>query len=569
MRSRRRTVRDLELRQIEVTGRGAARGWIGCSPAASRPRSHGIAPMLYEAGRIIGDLSIACLAPDRYCSSVGLRRGLPHALVLAPEPAADVLVRRAASTLTGLCAAGPHARTLMQRLVGFRPSNQAFRLFAVRETAGRAVARHPPARGFTGELGYEVWVTPDFQESSTTTSWPPAKGWGSPISAEGPCPSFRLEKGYGSFNKDFRPDYTPAETGLDAFVDFAKPVDFIGRDAVLAERESGAAQALRHLRGRRGRRRRHRLRVDAEGRRPRRPRHLRRLRPLVGKSIAMGYVPAELARGRRDLRDRHFGRECAAVSAGRPLHDPDGEQAALVSGLDAVAAPRGTRRMCRRRGEPARRTFRRALASRRCRGWRTAGRRSRCSPASRSSASSPRAFRVLEEAGLEIRGRKGARRSTRAAAPRWTTRPASCGSAATSSRPIWRTRRSASCCTPATRRAICMSAATSSISGRSTARPTLRDLEGGRRYGDIAAFRDILKVTHALGVLHWQGGVVVEPVDVPVPARHLDMYRAHIECSDIVWAARGVGGVQARGRAGHVGHRARRRRSRRSPSGRR
>jgi trimethylamine--corrinoid protein Co-methyltransferase len=47
-------------------------------------------------------------------------------------------------------------------------------------------------------------------------------------------------------------------------------------------------------------------------------------------------------------------------------------------------------------------------------------------------------------------------------------------------------------------------------------------------------------------VLHWQGGVVLEPVDLPVPTRHLDMYEAHIACSDIVWAARGVGGVQAR-----------------------
>ena len=75
--------------------------------------------------------------------------------------------------------------------------------------------------------------------------------------------------------------------------------------------------------------------------------------------------------------------------------------------------------------------------------------------------------------------------------------------------------------------------------------PNIADAERGRRYGDIEGFRDILKITHALGVLHWQGGVVVEPVDVPVPVRHLDMYRAHIGLSDIVWAARGVGGVQA------------------------
>lgn len=82
--------------------------------------------------------------------------------------------------------------------------------------------------------------------------------------------------------------------------------------------------------------------------------------------------------------------------------------------------------------------------------------------------------------------------------------------------------------------------------GPANGAPNISDLDNGRRYGDIAAFRDVLKLTHVLGVLHWQGGVVVEPVDLPVATRHLEMYRAHIECQDIVWAARGVGLPQAR-----------------------
>ena len=81
--------------------------------------------------------------------------------------------------------------------------------------------------------------------------------------------------------------------------------------------------------------------------------------------------------------------------------------------------------------------------------------------------------------------------------------------------------------------------------GPVTGAPNIRDLEGGRRYGDMTAFRNILKLTHALGVLHWQGGIVVEPVDVPVPTRHLLMYQAHIEYADTLWAARGIGGIQA------------------------
>jgi len=75
--------------------------------------------------------------------------------------------------------------------------------------------------------------------------------------------------------------------------------------------------------------------------------------------------------------------------------------------------------------------------------------------------------------------------------------------------------------------------------------PNIADAVRGRRYGDIEAFRTILTLGHTLGVLHWQGGIVVEPTDVPVATRHLAAYQAHIECSDLVWAARGVGGVQA------------------------
>jgi trimethylamine---corrinoid protein Co-methyltransferase len=75
--------------------------------------------------------------------------------------------------------------------------------------------------------------------------------------------------------------------------------------------------------------------------------------------------------------------------------------------------------------------------------------------------------------------------------------------------------------------------------------PHITDLDGGRRYGDMASFRDIIKVMQGVGTQHWQGGVLVEPVDLPVPVRQLEMYRAHIELSDLVWAARGVGGINA------------------------
>ena len=75
--------------------------------------------------------------------------------------------------------------------------------------------------------------------------------------------------------------------------------------------------------------------------------------------------------------------------------------------------------------------------------------------------------------------------------------------------------------------------------------PHITDLERGRRYGDLEAFRDVIRVGESLGILHWQGGMLVEPVDIPVPVRHLEAYRAHVELSDLVWSARGLGVPQA------------------------
>ena len=62
--------------------------------------------------------------------------------------------------------------------------------------------------------------------------------------------------------------------------------------------------------------------------------------------------------------------------------------------------------------------------------------------------------------------------------------------------------------------------------------PFVRDLDGGRRYGTIEDFRNLVKLTYASPYLHHSGGTVCEPVDVPVNKRHLDMVYSHIRYSD-------------------------------------
>ncbi len=59
--------------------------------------------------------------------------------------------------------------------------------------------------------------------------------------------SLRLDRFFGSWLREFSPDYTAGETGMDRFISFKKNVDFIGRAAAEAERADGAARAAGRL----------------------------------------------------------------------------------------------------------------------------------------------------------------------------------------------------------------------------------------------------------------------------------------------------------------------------------
>jgi trimethylamine---corrinoid protein Co-methyltransferase len=62
--------------------------------------------------------------------------------------------------------------------------------------------------------------------------------------------------------------------------------------------------------------------------------------------------------------------------------------------------------------------------------------------------------------------------------------------------------------------------------------PFVSDLDGGRRYGTIEDFRNIVKLAYRSPHIHHSGGTVCEPVDLPVNKRHLDMVYSHMRWSD-------------------------------------
>ena len=69
------------------------------------------------------------------------------------------------------------------------------------------------------------------------------------------------------------------------------------------------------------------------------------------------------------------------------------------------------------------------------------------------------------------------------------------------------------------------------------------DLDRGRRPGNIADFRDYVRLIGALDVIHQEGGGPLEPTDLPVETRHLDQYQVFATELDKTWHCLGTGRV--------------------------
>jgi trimethylamine--corrinoid protein Co-methyltransferase len=61
------------------------------------------------------------------------------------------------------------------------------------------------------------------------------------------------------------------------------------------------------------------------------------------------------------------------------------------------------------------------------------------------------------------------------------------------------------------------------------------DIDRGRRPGNFADFQDYVRLIGALDVIHQEGGGPLEPIDLPVETRHLDMYRTFAVELDKTW----------------------------------
>ena len=199
-----------------------------------------LTPMLNAQGKIIGDFTIACAAPGRYFMWGSSQAQIHHMRWFEVHLPTDGSVRlhRFDLGLVGIAIAGPHSRELLARLTDEDVSSKGFRFLDYRAMDVANCAAKVNRVSYTGELGYEIWVAPEYQRRLYDRICAAGRDLGLIHFGMRALLCLRLEKNFPTWFRELRPIYGVFEAGLDRFVDLSKP-DFIGRNAALAEKASG------------------------------------------------------------------------------------------------------------------------------------------------------------------------------------------------------------------------------------------------------------------------------------------------------------------------------------------
>jgi dimethylglycine dehydrogenase len=231
--------------KFRVTGPGA-RDWLDRIMAGRIPGPGKLAltPMLAPSGRLVGDFTVACLADDEFRLNASYGAQDVHLRWFEDHLADGVTVENLSDRITGFQIAGPRAREVLGRATRSDVSNAALPFLGVRRmTLGMADCVVQRV-SYTGDLGYEIYCDPTSQRHL----WHVLTEAGEPIGMRPfgmrAMMSLRLDRFFGSWNREYSQDYTAAETGLDRFIHFGKNADFIGRAAAEAERASGPGRKL-------------------------------------------------------------------------------------------------------------------------------------------------------------------------------------------------------------------------------------------------------------------------------------------------------------------------------------
>jgi 4-methylaminobutanoate oxidase (formaldehyde-forming) len=282
---------------------------------------------LNKRGGIESDFTVTRLDDERFFIVTGTAFGQHDLSLLQLHKPEDgsVVIEDVTSAYACIGLWGPKARIIVGKVTNDDVSNEQFPYMTAKKINIGDVPVLASRVTYVGELGWEYYPPMEYGLQLWDTLWEAGVPEGMVAAGYRAIDSLRLEKGYRYWSGEITPDYSPYEAGLGFAIELDKG-EFIGREALLKQKEAGITQKLCCMT----------LTDDrtiALGKEPVRLVGSEKIIGWVtsggygysvGESIVYAYLPIEYSEVGTELDIEFFGERIGAIVVKAPLWDPKG-----------------------------------------------------------------------------------------------------------------------------------------------------------------------------------------------------------------------------------------------------
>ncbi len=230
--------------RIEGTG---AEDWLNGLLANRMPAEIGrscLTPMIGKRGGIAGDFTVTRLGEEEFMMfGSGMAERFHQRYFRAVPLPAGTSFTSMTEQMSGFNVAGPKARQLLQALTDADLSTPAFSFMRSRRIEVAGIKVIALRVSFTGDLGWELHCAEADQIALYRALIDEARKLGGGPVGSRALMSLRVEKGYGSWGREYSTEYWPQEVGMARLVKMDKG-DFLNRDAYAAIADRPARDTL-------------------------------------------------------------------------------------------------------------------------------------------------------------------------------------------------------------------------------------------------------------------------------------------------------------------------------------
>ena len=231
--------------KYRCAGPGAA-DWLNRVFANTMPQTVGrscLTPLIGKRGGIAGDFTVTKTGADTFwIIGSGMAERYHKRFFNAVARPEGTQFDSLTTAKCGFNVAGPRARDLLQGLTDSALATAEFPFMRSQTIQIAGVTALALRVSFTGDLGWEIHCATADQQKLYAALLDAGKDLGAGPVGSRALMALRLEKGYGSWGREYSPEYWPHEVGLDRLCKLDK--DFLNKAALMRVLQQPAREQL-------------------------------------------------------------------------------------------------------------------------------------------------------------------------------------------------------------------------------------------------------------------------------------------------------------------------------------